>query len=535
MKYIIYARKSQEDKNRQVQSIPDQLEWAHDFVAREGLDVLETFTDTQTGTKPGRPGFTRMMELIYAYNGEVCVLSWKIDRLARNPVDGGAIQFALMNGKITSIKTMESAFTINDSQILLSLMFGAATQYSIDLSKNVKRGMKSKRDKGWLPNRVGVGYTNEKSGNKGSNRVFSDHEGDRWNLIKKAWELLLTGSYSVVAIRTMLNNEWGFRSLSGKPMSNSGMYYVFHNMFYAGYYDSDGELTLGKHESMITLEDFDKAQIILGDKGKPRMQAHEHKYTGIVRCAECNCMITAEPPKRKVNKRGEIRVFNYMRCSKKSKNMKCSQPYIRLEDFEDEVDIFLDRIRIPKAFHEWAIKQLRVWAKEENKQGVYRRSHIQKKYNENEALMAKLLDSYLRGIVDESTYKESKTRYELEMGRLEGQLKGHGDDKVKWLEEAERVFDLAKEARDKFGTGDRETKRRVLKAFGSNFSLKDKKLLVELQMPFRCIERAMDQTKVRFGSLEPFENGLDKVKTEHLEEAIPNWLPRLDSNQRPSD
>lgn len=532
MKYIIYARKSQEDKNRQVQSISSQLAWAYDVAEREGLEVLQTFSDTQTGKDPGRPGFASMIEFINGCVEDVAILTWKIDRLARNPVDEGAIKYALIQGRILGIKTSGRSYTQADNQILLGVDFGEATQYSITISENATRGMNDKRKMGWMPSKAPIGYINEKSDRKGSNRIFADHEGNRFRLIKRAWELLLTGSYSVVAIRTKLNGEWGFRRSNGQPMSNTGMYYVFHNVFYSGHFSHGEELLKGKHEPMITLEDFDKAQIILGDNGKPRRQTHDHKYTGIVRCAECNCMITAEPPKRKVNKRGEVRIFNYMRCSKKNKDIKCSQPYIRLEDFENEVDEFLEKISIPKAFHEWSIKQLRVWAKEESKQSTYRRSHIQKKYNENESKMDKLVDALVNGVVDESTYKESRTRYELEQKRLKDQLGDYEQNKVKWLDEAEKVFDLAREARSKFDKGDRETKRRVLKAFGSNFSLKDKKLLVELQMPFRQIEKAVDQTKTKFGSLEPFEKGLDKVKTGRLEEATSEWLRGRDSNPR---
>ena len=52
---------------------------------------------------------------------------------------------------------------------------------------------------------------------------------------------------------------------------------------------------------MITREEYDKAQAILGKKGKQRPKTREFAYTGTVRCGECGAMITAEA---KVNRFG---------------------------------------------------------------------------------------------------------------------------------------------------------------------------------------------------------------------------------------
>jgi hypothetical protein len=40
----------------------------------------------------------------------------------------------------------------------------------------------------------------------------------------------------------------------------------------------------GNHKPMITLDEYDKAQKILGKNGKPRFAKHEHAYTGEIKC-----------------------------------------------------------------------------------------------------------------------------------------------------------------------------------------------------------------------------------------------------------
>ena len=41
-----------------------------------------------------------------------------------------------------------------------------------------------------------------------------------------------------------------------------------------------------RHESMITEQEFDRVQIFLGRKGKPRPKTHTFPFTGLIRCKE---------------------------------------------------------------------------------------------------------------------------------------------------------------------------------------------------------------------------------------------------------
>ncbi len=97
--------------------------------------------------------------------------------------------------------------------------------------------MQSKREKGWRPGMAPVGYINELY----DHTIVTDLE--RFSLLRRAWDLMLTGSYTVPKVLNKLNNEWGFRTLKkrrigNKPMSMSGLYRVFSNIFYAGFRDS---------------------------------------------------------------------------------------------------------------------------------------------------------------------------------------------------------------------------------------------------------------------------------------------------------
>jgi len=89
--YIIYCRKSSEAEDRQILSIQSQVIEIKRFATQKGIKILEVLTEAKSSKAPGvRPVFNSMMERLY--RGEATgVLCWKLDRLARNPVDGGAM------------------------------------------------------------------------------------------------------------------------------------------------------------------------------------------------------------------------------------------------------------------------------------------------------------------------------------------------------------------------------------------------------------------------------------------------------------
>ncbi|PIZ70568.1 MAG: hypothetical protein COU83_00965 [Candidatus Portnoybacteria bacterium CG10_big_fil_rev_8_21_14_0_10_40_22] len=57
MKYIIYARKSTEEDDRQVLSIEAQLVELKEFTVKEKLEIVASFQKAKTAKEPGRMKF----------------------------------------------------------------------------------------------------------------------------------------------------------------------------------------------------------------------------------------------------------------------------------------------------------------------------------------------------------------------------------------------------------------------------------------------------------------------------------------------
>lgn len=148
LKYFLYARKSSESEDRQVQSIDDQINRLKELAQDLSLNIKKIYKESKSAKKPNnRPLFEEMIQRIK--NGEADgILCWQINRLSRNPIDSGTLCWLLQQGILKSIQTIDRQYLPDDNVILFSVESGTANQYILDLRKNVKRGQASKLAKG---------------------------------------------------------------------------------------------------------------------------------------------------------------------------------------------------------------------------------------------------------------------------------------------------------------------------------------------------------------------------------------------------
>jgi DNA invertase Pin-like site-specific DNA recombinase len=150
MKYFLYARKSTDVEDKQILSIEAQLAELRALAKREQLNVVEVFVEKRSAKMPGRVIFGDMMARIQKGEAQG-IICWKIDRLARNPVDGGQIQWLLQQGVIRHIQTHDRSHFPNDNVLMMSVELGMANEYIRQLSANTARGLRQKARQGIYP------------------------------------------------------------------------------------------------------------------------------------------------------------------------------------------------------------------------------------------------------------------------------------------------------------------------------------------------------------------------------------------------
>ena len=190
IKYFLYSRKSSESEDRQVQSIDDQINRLKRIADDLNIEVVKIYTEAKSAKKPNnRPIFDEMVERIEKGDASG-ILCWQINRLSRNPIDSGKLSWLLQRGVLKSIQTIDRQYLPEDNVLLFSVESDVANQYILDLSKNTKRGLQSKLEKGWQNGIAPLGYLNDKE----NKTIIIDPE--RFNLVRKMWDLMLTGNYT---------------------------------------------------------------------------------------------------------------------------------------------------------------------------------------------------------------------------------------------------------------------------------------------------------------------------------------------------
>jgi len=501
LKYFVYARKSSESEDKQVASIDAQLFELSKMAQDSSLSVVEILTESRSAKAPGRPVFNDMVARIQ--NGEANgILCWKLNRLARNPIDGAAIQWMLQQGVIQHIQTYGRSYYPNDNVIVMAVELGMANQFIRDLSTDTKRGLSAKVERGWMPGRAPLGYINNRFREKGDKDIIIDKE--RFPLVRKMWDLLLDKQLPTAQIYDIATDDWGFRVRSGNKMAKSKIYDLFTNPFYYGKFSYRGEVRDGCHQPMITEDEFERAQYILGNRSKRRIRTHDFSYTGLIKCGECGGSIVAEE-KHKTQKNGNKHHWVYYRCSKRIKRT-CSQKCVRLEIIEAQIAELLGKIQIPPEFCRWALDIL----KSENSQESEDRTKIlqtqRQAYDACLKRIDNLIDLRANGEIEDAEFSRKKSEYLVEKERLALLLADTDSRANSWLDYAERSFNFAETAAARFKTEDLSTKREILQALGSNLTLKDRKLFVDMTKPLSLISESAKEANALYKRLEPQKN-----------------------------
>src|SRR3989344_5201525 len=289
MKYIIYCRKSIEAEDRQVLSLESQEKELVDIAERNNLNVVKVFHESMSAKSVGRPIFNQMMKMVLSGKADG-ILCWKLDRLARNFIDGGQIIDSLQRGIIKEIRTHESIHYPNETGFILAMQFGMANQYSRDLSTNVKRGNRAKLERGGWPNHAPYGYLNDRA----TKTVLVDNNSAHH--IKRIFELYGSGGHHLREVAKILYEE-GFRTHTGKMIRSGYVHRIIKNPFYYGMMLREGKLYEGKHQPIITKNLFDQAQDVLSGKLHPREQTLFFHLRGILKCSNLWCMLSASRKK----------------------------------------------------------------------------------------------------------------------------------------------------------------------------------------------------------------------------------------------
>ena len=481
IKYALYCRKSTEDDTRQVLSLDSQEQEMLKMANNLGLEIIQTFRESKSAKKPdNRPQFFELINLIKRgkIDGVIC---WKIDRLSRNPIDSAIIQWLLQQNNLKIIQTMERQYLPGDNALLFNVESGMANQFILDLSKNVKRGIRAKLSQGYWPNLAPIGYLN-----KDLKIVVDKH---RAKFIRRVFEMYNTGRYGVKEISQILYED-GFRSRGGKKYYPSTIHMILSNSFYCGIMEKDGIKYLGKYEPIITKALFDDVQVILGVKKHVKSQIIPFAFRGLLKCAKCGCLLTATLKKGK-------HIYYYCTNGKNT----CQEHKVYLT--EDYLDKELLGVFDKLIFDDEAIEMCYQTKKEQGNNNLNYLEELELNLKNRLAKLKErrntLLDAYLDKTLDKAVYEAKDKQLNNEeinslkdLSDLKEKLKEAGTDT---LERIKNVFLEPKRLKNTFLTLSLEKKREVLFSLLWNAEIGNKKIAnISFKAPYKQLSEITNKS-----------------------------------------
>ena len=378
LRYIVYVRKSSEDKDKQELSHVSQLDNIHEQFGHLNI-VAELEPESQSAFHPGRPIFRKAMDMIY--DGEADgILAWYPNRLSRNSIDSAEIAYALRMKKIKDLKFCKFNFDNSPDGILqLQNNMNHGEYESSKQGVDVSRGLITKAGTGEKPGRVMPGYMKAPILDERGQPIYKDKklqthtviDPDRYDIVKNMWKWFLYDRMTPQQVWLKVINETDYKTppykrrkdgapMGLKPMPKSMVYRIFQSDFYIGKYYHLGKECKGNYPTMISKEEYQLAQDLLGAKGNKRLGGYEYAFAGMIKCGECGCTIQARHNRKFIKSQNKYATYVYYYCSRKSMYRKCTQTkYTHAESIEQDIQAELAKYTIIPEFRDLALKILK--------------------------------------------------------------------------------------------------------------------------------------------------------------------------------
>ncbi len=484
MKYIAYARKSTDEKDKQVLSIDNQISELKEFALRENLEIVDFLTEAQSAKVTGRPIFNSLVKRIEKGEAQG-IVSWNPDRIARNSVDGGKIIYLLDTGELQSLKFPTHWFeNTPQGRFMLSIAFGQAKYYVDNLSQNVSRGLKYKIKTGVWPARAPMGYRNDR--NIKSIVVYEPEA----RPLRKAFELYSTGKYALDGIGKFLFEQGMKNKYSGGQLNDSNLRRVLMRPFYTGYMVFRGEMFKGTHTPLISKELFDKCQVVRKQRGyyhQVKATRYNFAFTGLIKCKYCGCSITAEHRPFYFPRTHHKADYIYYHCTKK-KGECCQKGYTREEILEVQFREIIKSLSVSEAWVDQMNNFLVQDIETQKDEDKISSSSLETEISQTEQKLDTLLEAYLDTVIDSESYIKKKNELMERKANLVSKQRELTSDNPNWIEGVQNYITCAQKcAKIARAENNCHDLADMAKKVGSKYFLKDKKIEFCLYFPYNLL------------------------------------------------
>ena len=487
LRFVLYARKSTEDEGRQVDSVDDQIRICLEYAENHGLHIVKIIKEEKSAKKYGnRSQFTEMLKGFPIQHD--ALLAYHPDRVSRNMRDAGVI-IDMLNPDNALIKNLAfpTVQYANDSsgRLTLAVLFSLATQFSEHLSEVVRRGVKTKLNKGISSGAAKWGYER--------NEITNYYEPDaNFQYVQRAWLMRADGeriadivkylkSHNVHRTTKITRTNKKQRKIYPSETSLTKMF--GKSLHYGILVQADQEVDLRKLTNftpMITEDTFNKVQAISYKRSRLKPKTSKlgifYPFRGMVFCGVCH----SETPMRVGKNKSQTGEYSLAyRCDNKLCQRKVKS--VRAKYILDSLYETLKALQFTDKEYKAYSKRLdeltddKVLELREERRSLNGVKSAKEK--ERDELSRKFRDmdikhpSYSVTELDITTLHNDVIDIEAEIAKIADKLRN--TDKIKMTKE--EFLNLANTAYDKVLAGTPVEKDIILRKLALNLTLDDKR------------------------------------------------------------
>src|SRR3954451_18573129 len=280
---VIYARVSSKEQEKEGFSIPAQLKLLKEYAAANGFAVAQEYVDVETAKQTGRAAFGEMVAYLKANPSIRVMLVEKTDRLYRNLKDWVTVDELDVEmhfpkeGMVLSRESRSSEKFMHGIKVLM------AKNYIDNLSEEARKGMQEKAEQGIWPTKTPLGYRNI-TGAGGKKIIASDPA--IAPLIAKLFEWYAHGDLSLREVACKAHAAGLVYPKSSAKVPVSTVHTILRNRLYTGWFEWNGNLIQGKHDALVPIELWERAQDVLDGRfaSKAKRGRHDFAFSGLIEC-----------------------------------------------------------------------------------------------------------------------------------------------------------------------------------------------------------------------------------------------------------
>ena len=400
MRAVIYARFS--SSGQREESIEGQLRDCYAWAKQNNVTVVGEYIDkAKTGRTDKRPDFQRMLR--DSERGFFqSVITWKMDRFARNRYDSAMNKYRLKKNGVRLFYAKETIPEGPEGILLECAIEGYAEYYSENLSQNVKRGLYDSALDLQTLGQVVFGLK------KGVDKRF-ELDPVTAPIVRRIFQEYANGEQAKTIYQRL--NEEGYRTSRGGLFNKNSIRRIVQNEKYVGVYEYEDIRVENGIPAIIDRELFEKVQ---------KMVEYHHRapaakkvmggflLTSKLFCGHCGEIMAGDGGTGKSGK-----VYSYYLCNGRRAH-KCEKERAGKDWIEDiVVSKLMELVHSDDFVNEVANRVIEYQKKEKDRSALLA---LQDRKKETEKGIRNLLAAIEAGIITPST----KTRLvELEAQKVE--------------------------------------------------------------------------------------------------------------------